>query len=110
MYMLLGTENEKHAVRPYMPCLLHDSVLYHMLYPHSFSTADISLSSMCRLSLWSTQLPIQSVPGMYLRVQWLKHDTHNSLLSSIESKNVQSDVATSQFLHYVMHAEKNFPL
>jgi len=40
--MLLGTENEKH-VRPYMPCLLYDSLLYLMLCPHSFSTADMSL-------------------------------------------------------------------
>ena len=32
---------------------------------------------MSRLSLRSTQFLVQSVPGVYLRVKWLEHDTRN---------------------------------
>ena len=47
---------------------------------------------MCKLSLGSTQLAVQSVLGVYVRVKWLEHDTHSSLLSSIEFKKVQSGI------------------
>ena len=64
MYMLLGTENEKHVVRPYMPCLLHDLSSTLCYASTVFPQLMCLFVFMCRLSLGSTLLAVQSTRGV----------------------------------------------